>query len=220
MPTVLINSQAEDPSNVLYSVAVDDYYGARLAVEHLLQLGHRAIGYLGAGNRPKSNRQRLAGYCDALAAAGVQADAAWVAIAPAEDTRHEGDVEAGQARAPAARRVSASYWRDCDRLLMACCGARGRPAAAQRRRLRRYRDVAVCHPRADDDPAAKMQLGCVRWHDPRFARQPAVRAISFGQRSCRAPAPHHGLWLTPAPTACSIRIILVDADKERSRTWP
>lgn len=100
VPTVLINSQAEDPSNVLYSVAVDDYYGARLAVEHLLQLGHRAIGYLGAGNRPKSNRQRLAGYCDALAAAGVQADAAWVAIAPAEDTRHEGDVEAGQALLP------------------------------------------------------------------------------------------------------------------------
>ena len=98
VPIVLINSQAESHADELRSVAVDDYGGARMAVEHLLQLGHRAIGYIGAGNRPKSNRQRLAGYRDALAAAGVPGQAAWVTIAPVEDTLHEDDVAAGQAR--------------------------------------------------------------------------------------------------------------------------
>ena len=97
VPTVLINSQADEQSTLLHSVAVDDYSGARLAVEHLLELGHRSIGYLGAGNRPKSNRRRLEGYRDALTDADVQPHDSWVAIAPAEDVLHEDDVIAGQA---------------------------------------------------------------------------------------------------------------------------
>jgi len=62
VPTVLINSQAESEATLLNWVAVDDRKGAQLAVEHLLQLGHRSIGYLGTNNRPRSNRQRLLGY--------------------------------------------------------------------------------------------------------------------------------------------------------------
>lgn len=97
VPTLLINSQADHAAPSLHSVAVDDYSGARQAAEHLLGLGHRAIGYLGAGNRPKSNRRRQEGYRDALVAAGVHPRGAWVAIAPAEDRLHEDDVAAGQA---------------------------------------------------------------------------------------------------------------------------
>jgi DNA-binding LacI/PurR family transcriptional regulator len=97
VPIVLISSQAEAYTDELHSVAVDDYGGARLAVEHLLQLGHRSIGYIGAGNRPRSNRLRLEGYHDALAAAGVPGQANWVTIAPFEDRLHEDDVAAGQA---------------------------------------------------------------------------------------------------------------------------
>lgn len=97
VPTVLINNQAEEPSSPLYSVAVDDAAGARLAVEHLIQLGHRSIGYIGTENRPKSNRHRLNGYRDALASAGVDPDDGWVAIAPAGGALHEDDVAIGQA---------------------------------------------------------------------------------------------------------------------------
>jgi LacI family transcriptional regulator/LacI family repressor for deo operon, udp, cdd, tsx, nupC, and nupG len=100
IPTVLISSQAEEPSPLLHSVAVDDYSGARRAVEYLVQLGHRSIGYLGVGNRPQSNRRRLEAYRDALAAAGVAQHDAWIVIAPSEDELHEDDVAAGQTLLP------------------------------------------------------------------------------------------------------------------------
>jgi LacI family transcriptional regulator/LacI family repressor for deo operon, udp, cdd, tsx, nupC, and nupG len=79
VPTVLINNEAEAGSQLLHWVMVDDQAGAQLAVEHLLRLGHRAIGYLGVANRPRSNQQRLDGYRAALAAAGIAAPDAWIA---------------------------------------------------------------------------------------------------------------------------------------------
>jgi LacI family transcriptional regulator/LacI family repressor for deo operon, udp, cdd, tsx, nupC, and nupG len=79
---------------------VDDRKGAVLAVEHLLELGHRSIGYLGVDNRPKANRQRLEGYQEALAAANVSYSDAWVAIASGTDTSHEEDVAIGRALTP------------------------------------------------------------------------------------------------------------------------
>jgi LacI family transcriptional regulator/LacI family repressor for deo operon, udp, cdd, tsx, nupC, and nupG len=100
VPIVLINSQAERTHELLHSVAVDDHTGARLAVEYLLGLGHRAIGYLGSGSRPGSNARRLAGYRDALAAAGLAHDDAWLALGAANEARQEDDVAAGLALVP------------------------------------------------------------------------------------------------------------------------
>jgi DNA-binding LacI/PurR family transcriptional regulator len=74
VPILMINEQ--DPGGVIYSTAVDDVYGARLAVEHLIGWGHRRIGYVGVSNRPKSNRHRLRGYREALAPAGIDFDPA------------------------------------------------------------------------------------------------------------------------------------------------
>src|SRR5256712_12325073 len=72
VPIVTINEQK--PGETMYFVTVDDVHGARLAVEHLLALGHCRIGYVGVTNRPKSSQYRLKGYQDALAAAGIAAD--------------------------------------------------------------------------------------------------------------------------------------------------
>lgn len=72
VPIVMIDEQ--EPGGVIHSVAVDDLGGARLAVEHLLALGHRRIGYVGVTNRPKSNQYRLKGYQQALQAAGITPD--------------------------------------------------------------------------------------------------------------------------------------------------
>ncbi|HEX9441119.1 MAG TPA: LacI family DNA-binding transcriptional regulator, partial [Roseiflexaceae bacterium] len=94
VPTVIINGQAEARYEQLHSVAVDDYAGARLAVEHLLRLGHRPIGYLGTATRPGSNLRRLTGYRDVLATAGIAYDEARVAIATEPEATQD-DVAAG-----------------------------------------------------------------------------------------------------------------------------
>jgi LacI family transcriptional regulator/LacI family repressor for deo operon, udp, cdd, tsx, nupC, and nupG len=100
VPTVLINSQAQSQHKLLYRVAVDDYQGAQCAVEHLLHLGHCAIGYLGIRSRPYSNQQRLSGYQKALAAAGIVGNDEWIMIAPNEEASSEEDVAAGQQMLP------------------------------------------------------------------------------------------------------------------------
>src|SRR5207248_11648981 len=97
VPTILINSQAESQDNLLHWVAVDDPAGAQLAVEHLLQLGHRSIGYLGVSCRPRSNQQRLQGYQNALGRAGMSCRDDWIVIAPGTVASHAEDVIAGQA---------------------------------------------------------------------------------------------------------------------------
>lgn len=95
VPTVLINSHADSQYQLLHWVAVDERHGAQLAVEHLLELGHRSIGYLGTNNRLNSNRERLKGYQEALAAAGVASRDDRVVIASDADALYE-DVAIGQ----------------------------------------------------------------------------------------------------------------------------
>jgi DNA-binding LacI/PurR family transcriptional regulator len=66
------------------AIRVDVERGARLAVEHLLRLGHRRIAHLalhGPGPiqaEPSSQGDRYRGYRAALAAAGVEPDPAWL----------------------------------------------------------------------------------------------------------------------------------------------
>ena len=99
MPTVLINQQADAGAERFHSVDADDYGGARLAVEHLLALGHTAIGYIGVSDRVQSNRRRLAGYRHALAAARIPASDGWVCICQVHRP-HIDDVAEGQAILP------------------------------------------------------------------------------------------------------------------------
>lgn len=76
VPIVLINNQEE--GEYLHSIGVDDVQGAQLAVEHLISLGHRRIGYLGVNNRPRSNKRRLTGYQNALKQTGIKFDPALI----------------------------------------------------------------------------------------------------------------------------------------------
>jgi LacI family transcriptional regulator/LacI family repressor for deo operon, udp, cdd, tsx, nupC, and nupG len=87
---VLINNQEE--GEFLHSVTANDIQGAELAVEHFIELGHCEIGYIGASNRPKSNRRRQMGYETALKNAGIEPDRNWIAQ-PANDS----DFNRGQA---------------------------------------------------------------------------------------------------------------------------
>jgi len=48
-------------------VDVDNYHGARLAVEHLISLDHRKIGFINGPGILASSEDRLKGYCSVLA---------------------------------------------------------------------------------------------------------------------------------------------------------
>jgi DNA-binding LacI/PurR family transcriptional regulator len=65
-PLVLV-SRITHVSEVSY-VCTDDVQGAILAVEHLIRLGHRAIGFIGGPPEVTPNQRRLQGYRQALQA--------------------------------------------------------------------------------------------------------------------------------------------------------
>lgn len=91
IPIVLVNEQ--EPGENMHFVAIDDVHGSRLAVEHLLALGHRRIGYAGVINRPRSNQYRFKGYQDTLATAGLTSDSKLIYISD----RFEDHARAGEA---------------------------------------------------------------------------------------------------------------------------
>src|SRR4051812_3364695 len=73
--------RARPPPPVFRDAAVvlsDHAGGARAATAHLLEAGHRRIGYLGDRRAIHSAGERLRGYTEALAAAGVAHDPALV----------------------------------------------------------------------------------------------------------------------------------------------
>lgn len=59
------------------TVLLDNRRGARVAVEHLIAAGHTSIGFIGDLSRLETHRERLAGFEDAMRAAGLDAER-WV----------------------------------------------------------------------------------------------------------------------------------------------
>jgi DNA-binding LacI/PurR family transcriptional regulator len=80
IPVVMINSQAEGEYQNLYSVSIDDFSGGCLAVQHLLDLGHRKIGYIGIRSRASSNGRRMEGYFYTLKKQHIIPNQEWVQI--------------------------------------------------------------------------------------------------------------------------------------------
>src|SRR3954453_4693448 len=71
-PIVLVNRRLEDRS--LPAVAVDDQAGSRLAVRHVVELGHRRIAHLGGPQALSTGHQRHLGFRAAMQAAGLELD--------------------------------------------------------------------------------------------------------------------------------------------------
>jgi DNA-binding LacI/PurR family transcriptional regulator len=71
VPVILMNRK-----HYAYSVRTDNLNAARLAVDHLLELGHRRIAYIGGSRRPEESLERQAGYRAALMARGILVDPA------------------------------------------------------------------------------------------------------------------------------------------------
>ena len=72
-PMVIVDRVRDVDSHC--SVAVDDVLGGRLAVEHLLDLGHRRIAFVGGPQTIGQVRDRLAGARTAIEDAGLSPDA-------------------------------------------------------------------------------------------------------------------------------------------------
>lgn len=70
LPVVLVNGRPDDLAE-LPAVSADDRAGTRTAVRHLVELGHRRIGYLAGPGRYVPTQRKVEGYLDGLAEAGI-----------------------------------------------------------------------------------------------------------------------------------------------------
>jgi DNA-binding LacI/PurR family transcriptional regulator len=61
-------------------VVPDNHAGAVMAAEHLIRLGHHAIGYLGGPTTVVAFRDRLRGYLDTMEQHGLPVDPRWLVI--------------------------------------------------------------------------------------------------------------------------------------------
>jgi DNA-binding LacI/PurR family transcriptional regulator len=71
-PDVPVVAVEAGPDDGVAVVAVDQYEGARLATRYLLDLGHRTVRHIAGPADWLEARQRIAGWRDALDAAGAQ----------------------------------------------------------------------------------------------------------------------------------------------------
>jgi LacI family transcriptional regulator len=71
-----------DPRVRGHSMAIDDYVGGRLAVEHLADLGHTQVGFIGVPENLSTGAARLRGYRTALLDRGMAAPVEWCKLAP------------------------------------------------------------------------------------------------------------------------------------------
>ena len=77
---VLVNRRLDDAH--VGTVLADDLTGGQMATRHLLQAGHRSVGFLAGPAVSYSGRERTKGYRAALVAAGLPYNPAWVRNCP------------------------------------------------------------------------------------------------------------------------------------------
>jgi len=90
------------------TVLIDDAGGARRAVEHLLAHGHRRIACVADPTDVYTARERLSGYREALAAAGVTPDPALIRTG-SRDAEHAQQIVSALLDLPADRRPTAIF---------------------------------------------------------------------------------------------------------------
>ncbi len=76
VPVLLLNGSL--PKTKLNRVAADQKLGAQLAVQHLIDLGHRDIAVIGGFSKMTNTQQRLAGFRTAMKDSGLTVHREWV----------------------------------------------------------------------------------------------------------------------------------------------
>ena len=85
IPIVAINNQADEEYQ--YSIYHDDVDGGEQACEHLINLGHRRIAYLGDASSGRTTRERLAGYLQAIGNSRLVVNPVYIYQVPGNSAR-------------------------------------------------------------------------------------------------------------------------------------
>jgi DNA-binding LacI/PurR family transcriptional regulator len=80
IPVVAVNNQSED--DYPFSIYHDDVDGARQICEHLINLGHKRIGYLGDATAGRTTKERMTGFQQSMNNAGISIQARNVHLMP------------------------------------------------------------------------------------------------------------------------------------------
>jgi LacI family transcriptional regulator len=72
--------------NVLDTIVFEDFLGSQAATQHLIQLGHRRIGFIGGDINHSSNYERWQGYLAALKTASIQVDESMIKLGMVRST--------------------------------------------------------------------------------------------------------------------------------------
>ena len=83
IPIVIINNQSEEDHQ--YSIYHDDLHGSRQVMKHLIDLGHKRIGYLGYSHAGRTDIKRLTGYQEQMKAAGLTIKDGYIIEADSSD---------------------------------------------------------------------------------------------------------------------------------------
>ena len=104
IPVVKLGSSTA--GSVSAVVHIDDYAAARDMTDHLVALGHRRIAFVQGNATHGAARCRLAGFQDAMAAAGLDVRADWI---PAADFTFRSGMAAGDALLASTDRPTAIF---------------------------------------------------------------------------------------------------------------
>ncbi len=88
VPVVLLGDRplSPSPAGAFSSVVWDAGAAARVAMQHLVDIGRRRIGFLGIDYPMEKSQARLAAYRSVVAENGLASDPAWVFLPPAAST--------------------------------------------------------------------------------------------------------------------------------------
>jgi LacI family transcriptional regulator len=78
LPLVLIDY--DFPRMQYSTILINNYKGAQQAVEHLIENGHRKIGFIGGDMKHPSIAQRFEGYSETLYASGIEPEPSWISV--------------------------------------------------------------------------------------------------------------------------------------------
>lgn len=121
------------PDLVTDTVVIDNYAGAQMAVDHLVELGHNRIGHIAGPQNVVPFQERLAGYRDAIARHGL----------PFDETVVLRSLSTPAAGAEAARRIIRHSNPPSAVFIANDNMALGAMDAAQRMRVRIPEDIAI-----------------------------------------------------------------------------